>query len=106
MFDAAWSYIYVAYNCVLYQWVFSVHRVNLYGGSISVAEFRYRQKLSWRYYFGSIGIIFLINNVVVIYEAFLPTRGRNYVIQSILLVEYLTLFICFAVIGTVLVFLM
>ena len=37
LFDVAWSYMYIAYNCVLYQWVFSVHRVNLYGGHISVA---------------------------------------------------------------------
>ena len=40
IFDVAWSYLYVAYNYVLYQWVFSVHRVNLYGGQISVAEFK------------------------------------------------------------------
>ena len=39
-YNMSWSYLYVAYNCVLYQWVFSVHRVNLYGGDISVHVFR------------------------------------------------------------------
>ena len=27
----SWTYLYIAYNCILYQWVFCVHRANLYG---------------------------------------------------------------------------
>ena len=35
-YNMSWTYMYVAYNCILYQWVFSIHRVNLYAGIIDV----------------------------------------------------------------------
>ena len=42
LYNMSWSYLYLAYNCILYQWVFSVHRVNLYGDEIDVATFKQR----------------------------------------------------------------
>ena len=68
----SWTYMYLAYNAILYQWVFSVHRVNLYGGIIDVQTFRYRKDMNWLLYTSIIGIIFFINTVVILVEAVFP----------------------------------
>ena len=68
----SWSFLYLAFNCDLYKWVFAVHRINLYGGEITVAQFRSRQALSYYIYLVISGILMLANMVVTMSSAFIP----------------------------------
>ena len=79
-YNMSWSYLYLAYNCILYQWVFSVHRVNLYGGQISVATFRQRQNLNWIFYSTIVGIIFFVNNIVIMIEVVFPLQTHSEIV--------------------------
>ena len=73
----SWSFLYLAFNCDLYKWVFAVHRVKLYGGEISVAQFRQRQALSYYFYVIVASFLVLVNLVATCYSAFEPTNTRS-----------------------------
>ena len=102
-YNMSWAFLYVSYNCVLYQWVFSIHRVNLYGDVISVSDFKWRSNLSLLFYSSAVSVIFLINNVIIVVEAFFPLGSSSVVVQAYALSNFLSLFICFAVIGSILI---
>ena len=102
-YNMSWTYMYLAYNAILYQWVFSVHRVNLYGGIIDVQSFRYRKDMNWLLYTSIVGIIFFINTVVILVEAVFPLETRSIIVESFILIDFCTLFIVFVIVGSVLI---
>ena len=100
----SWSLLYLAFNCDLYKWVFAVHRVNLYGGEITVAQFRSRQALSYYIYAVFAGVLCFVNFVVTCFSAFIPTNTKSTIFSSLLIFDYGTLFISFSVVGSLLIF--
>ena len=99
----SWSFLYLAFNCDLYKWVFSVHRVKLYGGEISVTQFRYRQALSYYFYAIVASILVLTNLVVSGYSTFEPDDKKSIIFQSLVIFDYGSLFITQLVVGAFLV---
>ena len=100
----SWSFLYLAFNCDLYKWVFAVHRVKLYGGEISVAQFRQRQALSYYFYVIVASFLVLVNLVATCYSAFEPTNTRSITLQSLVIFDYGSLSITFLVVGAFLIF--
>ena len=100
----SWSLLYLAFNCDLYKWVFAVHRINLYGGKISVAQFHHRQTVSYYIYAIFAGLLVLTNFVVTCFSAFMPTNTKSILFQSLIIFDFGSLFVVFSVIGSLLIF--
>ena len=100
----SWSFLYLAFNCDLYKWVFAVHRIKLYGGEISVAQFRSRQSISYILYSIITSVLVFINFVMTCFSSFEPNNANSIMFQSLIIIDFGTLFIVFLVIGSLLIF--
>ena len=100
----SWSFLYLAFNCDMYKWVFAVDRVKLYGSEINVAQFRYRQRLSYCFFVIVATILVLVNLVMTFYSAFEPDNMKSVMFQSLIIFDYGSLWITFLVVGAFLIF--
>ena len=93
----------IVYAIALYQWVFIVHRVNLYAFLFSVENFRKRIKLSKILYSIVIAGTLGFNLVMMIVEAWKPEIGISTAVTSAILAELSALLLCFIVVGSILI---
>ena len=96
-------YLCIVYAISLYQWVFIVHRINLYGGLFSVAIFNRRFKISRALYSVVIGGTFSVNLVLAAVEAWKPEIGISNALAQTILTEISALLLCFIIVGSILI---
>ena len=103
IYNTSIIYLCIVYGISLYQWVFIVHRVNLYAGLFSVENFRERFKLSRILYSVVLAGVFGANFILTIIEAVEPEVGISTGLTSTILIELSALLVCFIVVGSILI---
>ena len=103
IYNTSIIFLCIVYGISLYQWVFIVHRVNLYAGLFSVENFRERFKLTRILYSVVLAGVFATNFIFVIIEAIRPEVGISTGLTSTILIELSALLVCFIVVGSILI---
>ena len=93
----------IVYAISLYQWIFIVHRINLYSGLLTVNIFRRRDLLTKILYSLVIAGTLGFNLVLLIIEAWDPKVGISTAATSAILFELSALLLCFIVTGSILI---
>ena len=93
----------IVYAIALYQWVFIVHRMNLYSGFLKIENFRNRLKISKVLYSVVISGILGTNLVLMVVEVFEPLVGVSTAVSSTILFELSSLLLCFIIVGSIMI---
>ena len=93
----------IVYAISLYQWIFIVHRINLYSGLLTLDIFRRRDLLTKIFYSIVIAGTFGFNLVLMIIESWDPQIGISTAATSAILFELSALLLCFIVTGSILI---
>ena len=93
----------IVFAIALYQWVFIVHRINLYSGFLRIENFRNRLKISKVLYIVVISGTLGTNLILMLVEAFKPEVGISTAVSSITLFELNSLLLCFIIVGSIMI---
>ena len=93
----------IVFAIALYQWVFIVHRINLYSGFLKLENFRNRLKISKILYSLVIAGTLGTNLILMVVEAFKPEVGISTAVSSTILFELSALLLCFIIVGSIMI---
>lgn len=96
-------FFYVSCSLNIYEWLLIIHRVNFFGGLISIKDYKHKARYN-RLIFVFVATVVAAANVALIFaEAIDPNTPTSLALQLTILVVFLAMLICFTVIGSILI---